>query len=125
MNFLTTTLARYIFAVPFIIFGLLHYAGADSMQNIVPGYMPFGGMFWTYASGTSLILAGISIIIRVLDLISCLSLAGTLIAFALMVHIPNALGDNELMKAIGTSMALKDFVMAGGALTYAGLARKK
>ncbi|MEZ4800970.1 MAG: hypothetical protein R2809_14595 [Flavobacteriales bacterium] len=125
MNFLTTTLARYMFAIPLIIFGLLHYAGAEQMQYIVPDYMPFGGLFWTYASGTSLILAGISIIIRVLDLISCLSLAGTVIAFALMVHIPNAMSEDPMMKSIGTSMALKDFMIAAGALTYAGLARKK
>lgn len=125
MNFLTTSLGRYLFAVPLIVFGLLHYAGADQMQYMVPSYMPFGGMFWTYASGTSLILAGISIIIRVLDLISCLSLAGTLIAFVLMVHVPNAMSDDAMLKTMGTVSALKDIMLAGGALTFAGLARKK
>lgn len=125
MNFLTTSLGRYLFAVPLIIFGLLHYAGAQEMAGMVPSYMPFGGLFWTYASGTSLILAGISIIIRVLDLISCLSLAGTLIAFVLMVHVPNAMSDNAMLKTMGTVSALKDIMLAGGALTFAGLARKK
>jgi uncharacterized membrane protein len=125
MNFLTTTFARVLFAVPFIIFGLLHYAGAENMQGMVPAYMPFGGLFWVYASGTSLILAGISIIIRVLDYISCLSLAGTLIAFALMVHVPNMMSEDAMTQAMGTVSALKDFIIAGGALTYAGIAKKK
>ena len=97
------------------------------MQYMVPSYMPFGGLFWTYASGTSLILAGISIIIRVLDLISCLSLAGTLLAFALMVHIPVVMNPaaDAMTKGTHTAMALKDIMLAGGALTFAGLARKK
>lgn len=125
MNFLTTTLARLMFAVPFILFGLLHYAGAEQMQGMVPTYMPFGGLFWIYASGTFLVLAGISIIIRVLEHISCLLLAVMLIAFVLMIHAPNMMSDNEMMKSMGTVSALKDIIIAGGALTYAGLSGKK
>ena len=125
MNFLTSTGARLLFALPLVAFGLSHYANAEAMSGMVPSYMPLGGMFWTYASGTSLILAAISIVIKKLDYISCLSLAGTVFAFALMVHLPNMMGTDPMMKMMGTVSFLKDTMIAGGALAFAHLAEKK
>ena len=46
MKLLTTTVARYVFAIPFGIFGLFHFMNASQMAGMVP--LP-GGVVWVYA----------------------------------------------------------------------------
>ena len=42
MKILTTTIARIIFAIPFLIFGLNHFMKADMMAGMVPSFLPGG-----------------------------------------------------------------------------------
>lgn len=110
--------ARILFCIPLFVFGLMHYMHADFFQTIVPSYMPFGGLFWTYASGTSLILAGIGIAIRKWDKLAAMCLAPTILAFALMVHLPNLLaGDPSAMSGL-----LKDTMIGAACFMYAAYA---
>jgi uncharacterized membrane protein len=61
MQALTTTVARVLFALPFGIFGLLHFMGGQNMAGMVPAWIP-GGVFWVYLTGLAHIAATVSII---------------------------------------------------------------
>jgi uncharacterized membrane protein len=119
--FMTSTfqnIARWLFCLPLFAFGIIHITHADILQNFVPSYMPLGGRFWCYASGTSLILAALGISLRKWDRTAALCLATTIYAFALLVHLPACLhGDPS-----GLSNLLKDFMIASACLVYASLA---
>ncbi len=114
MQLLTKTVSRYLFAVPFIIFGIFHFMNAGGMAGMVPGWLP-GGVFWVYLTGLALIVAPISLFIGKKDKLAMLLLALMLVIFALLVHLP---GGQASMPSL-----LKDLSLAGAALTWAGLAK--
>ena len=117
MKLLTTTIARYVFALPFGIFGLLHFMNASQMAGMVP--LP-GGVIWVYLTGAALLAACISIIIQKYTRWACLLLALMLIIFVLTLHLPGVINAPD-EAAMGASMAqiLKDTGLAGGALILA------
>ena len=118
MQVLTTTVARIIFAIPFGIFGLFHFMNAGDMAGYVPSFIP-GGVLWVYLTGLGLVLACVSLLIQKQMRLACLLLAGMLGMFVLTIHVPGIIGGNE----IAMPSLLKDLGLAGGALTYAGLAK--
>lgn len=119
MRALTTTIARFVFAIPFLIFGLFHFMNTSEMAGMVPGWMP-GGAFWVIITGLALIAAAISMMIRVWDYWASILLALMLIIFVLVLHLPGATaGDQNAMSSL-----LKDTSLAGAALLYAGYVAK-
>jgi putative oxidoreductase len=116
MNFLTKTFGRYLFAIPFAIFGLMHFMAANDMAGMVP--LP-GGAIWVYFTGLALILAAVSIIIQKKAKLASLLLGVMLIIFVLAIHLPTVLGGDQM--AMGS--VLKDLSLAGAAFTYSGLAK--
>jgi putative oxidoreductase len=52
-------IGKYLFAVPFAVFGIIHLMNADAMA----GMAPFGGSIIIYITGLALIAATVSIII--------------------------------------------------------------
>ncbi len=113
MKFLTTTLARILFALPFGVFGVLHFINAGMMQGIVPSFMPFKA-FWVYLTGVALILACISILTKVQIKLASLLLALMLLIFVLTIHLPAAIKGMSLVNL------LKDISLAAAALLVAG-----
>ncbi|MBW8050502.1 MAG: DoxX family protein [Cytophagales bacterium] len=122
MEILTTTVARIIFALPFGIFGVMHFMGAKDMGGMVPSFIP-GGVFWIYLTGAALVAACISIIIQKMAKLSCLLLALMLLLFILTMHIPGLM--NEMTMQMSMMSLLKDMALMGGALTYAGIFAKE
>ncbi len=114
---LTTTVARYLYAIPFGIFGVMHFMNASQMAGMVP--IP-GGQSWVYLVGVALIAACVSIIIEKYTKLACLLLALMLIIFVLSMHLPGVIGaaDDGAMAA-SMSRLLKDTALAGGALILA------
>ena len=110
---LTTTVARYLYAIPFLVFGVIHFIQGSNMAGYVP--IP-GGVIWVYVVGVALIAACVSIIIEKYTKLACLLLALLLIIFVLSIHLPGVIGgeDPEAM-----SRLLKDSALAGGALLLA------
>jgi len=102
-------LGKYLFALPFAIFGIMHFAGADDMSGMAPGGAPM-----VYVSGAALLAAAVSMLIGKLDKLACVLLAVMLIIFALAVHLPMLADDPFQMGNI-----LKNVALAGGALMYA------
>ncbi len=116
MQLLTTTVARYLFIIPFAIFGIMHFMNAGQMTGYVPSFIP-GGIFWVYLVGLAHLLAAVAFIIEKQARLAGLLLAALLIIFVLTIHIPAVAGGNTA----SMSAVLKDLALAGGALTWAGL----
>lgn len=115
------TLARYLFAIPFLVFGLFHFMNTSAMTGMVPDWLP-GNAFWVIITGLALVAAAVSMMIRVWDYWASLLLALMLILFVIMIHLPGATDGNQQ----AMTMLLKDTALAGAALLYAAyVARSK
>lgn len=103
-------LGKWLFIVPFAIFGLLHFVGAEQMAAMAPGGAPM-----VYFTGLCLIAAAVSVFIGKYDRLATMLLALMLILFVAIIHAPAAAGGSaEAMPNL-----LKDIALAGGALMYA------
>lgn len=115
MNWLTSTLGRYLFAIPFAVFGFFHFMNAEAMAAMVP--LP-GGAIWVYVTGACLLAAAISIIIGKKDKLATFLLGVFLLLTLLTVHLPMVMEDS--MNQAAMSNLLKDLALAGAAWMYAG-----
>lgn len=105
-------IARFLFAIPFAVFGLFHFLSADQMAGMVP--IP-GGAIWVYITGLCLLAASISFVIKKKVKLAGTLLAVMLIVFVALIHIPAVIaGDQMAMSGV-----LKDLSLAGGALLMA------
>ena len=109
-------LGKYLFALPFAVFGILHFMNAEGMAS-----MAFGSAILVYITGACLIAATISILIGKKDGLATILLAVFLLATALLVQLKGLLGGDEM--AMG--QILKDLALAGAALLYSGNAKEK
>jgi uncharacterized membrane protein len=120
MDSLTKTGGRLIFGIPFLVFGIMHFVFGSGMNGLVPGFLPFP-LFWVYFTGLALVAASISFMINKYVYHAGLGLALFLIVTALLVHLPMVLSGN--MQPNFSAM-LKDIMLAGGALYFAGEAQR-
>lgn len=112
------SLGRWLFAIPFAVFGLFHFMNAQAMADyVVPAYMP-AKMIWVYLSGAGLIAATVSMLIGKYDKLATTLLAVFLLLLVVMVHLPGAMSGTEGAQA-SISMLLKDASLAGAAMMYA------
>jgi putative oxidoreductase len=114
-----SNLGRFIYAIPFLVFGIFHFMSATPMaDNILKGWPVAEGL--VYISGLALILAAISIILNIKARIATLMLALLLLIIIIGVQIPGVIsGDQAAMSAL-----LKDTSLLGAALTYSGILKK-
>ena len=114
MELLTSKISRYLFAIPFIIFGILHFMGAGNQQMIDTVPLP-GGAIWIYITGLAMLAAGVSFLIGKMDYWAGVGLGALLLIFALTIHLPGLMGGNEA----SMFSLLKDLALAGGAFMMA------
>jgi len=114
MDFLTGRVGRLLFALPFGIFGILHFMMAENMAGMVPGFIP-GGVVWVYLTGVALLAACVSFVIQKEVRLAGLLLALMLIVFVLSIHLPGVISGSES----AMPNLLKDTALAGGALLLA------
>ncbi len=105
---------KWLFIIPFAIFGLLHFGPTEFTISYVPDYLPFPS-FWIYFSGACLISFAISATIGKLDTLASLLLALELLLFVFLIHVPKAL-EGDFVSFIGI---FRDTAMAGAAMLYA------
>jgi uncharacterized membrane protein YphA (DoxX/SURF4 family) len=107
---------KYLFAVPFAIFGFMHLMNANAMAPMAP----FGGAIIVYITGLALIAATVSIFIGKMDKLATVLLGVMLLLFALLVH-ANGLSRaaDEMAAAASMGNLLKDLSLAGAAFIYA------
>jgi putative oxidoreductase len=114
--FATRTVARFLFALPFVASGIVHFALGGEMAAMVP---VAGGVAWVYLTGAALIAAGIGIATRRLGMWAALGLSLLLLTFIVAVHLPGLTHAATRQMALGN--LIKDTALLGGALTWAGL----
>jgi putative oxidoreductase len=124
MKMLTTTIARILFAIPFLVFGLMHFAFAENMAKAIPSFLP-GGVFWVYATGAGLIAAAVSLFTQKMVKEAMFGLALFLISAVVMIHLPGMGNPDPMMQQMAMSGLFKDIGLLGGALTYAGIYSQK
>ena len=110
-------IGRYLFAIPFMVFGVMHFMNGNEMGGFVPEWIP-GGVFWVYLTGVALIAAPVALLANKQARLAMLLLAAMLLIFVLTIHLPMAMNE-ETMKMAMPSL-LKDLSLAGGALILAG-----
>lgn len=111
------SLGRWLYAIPFTLFGVLHFMNADAMGGMVP--IP-GGSIWIYLTGAALIAAAVSLLIGKYDKLAATLLGVMLLIFVFAMHLPGAMsGANEMAKTMSMTNLLKDMALAGAAFMYA------
>lgn len=93
--------AWWAFGISCLFFGLSHYLGESSVAALVPKWLPAGGAFWAIATGTAFLLAGISIVTSVLDVLAARLLAVMLLVFSVVVCFPWIVHDPQGHEAWG------------------------
>lgn len=110
---------RVLFALPFAVFGFLHFMNAENMKGMVPKYIP-GGIIWIYATGAFFILAALALIINKFAKAAGYLLGFMLLVFIVTIHIPGVMQGNQ-MSMMGL---LKDFSLMAGAMFIANFSGK-
>ncbi len=110
---LTITIGKYLFAIPFLVFGIFHFMDAQGMAGMVPGFIP-GSVFWVYLTGLALIAAAVSVFMNQKVVLAMQLLALMLIIFVLTIHLPATINSMDAAPNL-----LKDLSLAGGALLLA------
>jgi putative oxidoreductase len=100
-------LGKYLYAIPFAVFGVLHLMNAEAMKG-----MAFGSSILIYITGVALIAATISMLIGKLDKLATTLLFVFLLGTTFLVHLQPALSGDM-------GNLLKDLSLAGAALMYA------
>jgi uncharacterized membrane protein YphA (DoxX/SURF4 family) len=122
MNIPTLLLGRILLAVPFLVFGVMHFPGAAQMSGMVPSWIP-GGVLWVYVTGAAQIAAGIAFITGKQARLAGLLTALMLFIFVVTIHVPGL--SNPAMSQMAFMSILKDLGLAGGALLICHLAESK
>ena len=113
-SFLVLT-AKFLFSMPFIVFGLFHFLNMSGMVAMVPRFLPLP-QFWVCLVGIVLIGAGVCVLTDFLSSSACCVLAGMLLLIILFVHIPGIMVSSSADSSIVA--LLKDMGLLGGALGF-------
>ena len=116
MNLLTTTVARLLYGLPMIIFGVFHFTKGKQMEGMVPSFFPLK-IFWVYLVGVALIAAGVSIITKIQAKLASLLLALMLLVFVVFIHLPGLMDSMPNL--------LKDTALMAAALMIAGIMERE
>lgn len=124
MQALTTVVARVLFGLPFVVFGLNHFMKMGDMANYVPGWLP-AAKFWVVLTGLVLIGGGVTLAINKFAQWGAFGLAGFLLVVTLTVHIPGMGAADPMMAQMNMIAVLKNTALLGAALAFAGLLEEK
>jgi uncharacterized membrane protein YphA (DoxX/SURF4 family) len=116
MKILTSIIARILYSVPFIGFGINHLIQGKNMAAYVP--IP-GGTFWIYFTGIAQLAAAFAIISKIQAKLACLLLALFLLIIIATIQIPGLF--NPAMSQFAITNLFKDTGLMGGALLLAGI----
>lgn len=83
-----SALARWVFGLSSIDFGLTHLTGIPATAALVPKWLPPGQDFWAVLTGIAFMLAGIAILTETLDVLASRLLALMLAIFSALTLAP-------------------------------------
>lgn len=111
-------IGRWLFAVPFIFFGILYVGSAEQMALYYPGFI--SNRWWVYLLGLMYFTVGICLGIRRYEKTAAMGLGCVLTLMVLGVYVPNLfLGPAEATRHAVPNI-LKDIALTGAALMIAG-----
>src|SRR4029453_6409362 len=84
-------LGRVLLGGPMFIFGIQHFMYVDFVVTLIPEWIA-GRRFWTYLTGTALIVAGNAIALDRTGRLAASLLGVMIFLFFLLVHIPLVIG---------------------------------
>ncbi len=113
------SLGKYLFAIPFAIFGIFHFMSAEARKG-----MAFGSTILVYLTGAALIAAAVSMLIGKMDKLASVLLAVMMLLFVVLIHGPAVAGGGDAAQASMPAL-LKDIMLAGASLLYAQHAKDK
>jgi|WetSurMetagenome_2_1015567.scaffolds.fasta_scaffold119970_2 putative oxidoreductase len=114
------TIGKFAFALPLLVFGVMHLMKGKEMEGIVPGFLP-GKLFWVYLVGAALLAGSLSIMTGFLARWATLGLVLMFLSFILTVHLPGMMTAKDPgMKKMAMMGLLKDISLCGAALYMAG-----
>lgn len=87
----TILVARWIFGLCSVDFGLVHLTDVGHSAVYVPRWMPLGAEFWTIVTGICFVLAGLAILSGILDVLAARLLALMLFVFSTATLMPRIL----------------------------------
>jgi uncharacterized membrane protein YphA (DoxX/SURF4 family) len=80
--------ARVIFGICLIYFGLAHHFYLANTVSMVPAWLPPGQTFWAYVTAAGHVAAGIALISGFYARLGAMLLTAMFIVFAILVHAP-------------------------------------
>jgi uncharacterized membrane protein len=111
-----TTAGRFLFAIPFALFGINHVVMAKYYEGMLTSFIPFGA-YTIVLTGLLLIAISISIMTRWYVKQAAYALAALLFLFIVAIHIPHLFADED--HSITIIALLKDISLLGGSLMIA------
>lgn len=108
------SLGRWLFAIPFAVFGLIHFMDTTQMADRIPSYLPVP-VFWVYLAGGGLIAAATAMLLGKYDKLAAIILAIELLLFVTLLHLPRVIGSDQSVLA----EMMKDLSLSGAAMLYA------
>ena len=115
------TFCRLAFALFLTLGGVQHFVYASFVRTLIPRYFPVP-LFWTYAAGVALIVAGIGLCFARTTRPAAIGAGAMIFTWFLILHIPRAVAawtDRGEWSGVAESLA-----MAGLAWLIAGLSRQ-
>ncbi len=113
-NATMSRIATIAYAIVIIVFGVTHFINTQDMRNLVPAFVPGGGV-WVYITGAFLLASGIAILINQKVRLAAILLTVLLLCFALFTHLPRLIDGFDS----GLGLIMKDIGLAAGALLIA------
>lgn len=107
-------LGKYLFAIPFAVFGIFHFMNLDAMAAWAPL-----GKIGVIISGVGLIAAAVSMLIGKFDKLAAVLLAVMLLLFVALIHAKGVTSEDAKTAQDSMGGLLKDLMLAGAALLYA------
>lgn len=107
MNF--STIGKYLFALPMLVFGIFHFMNASAFAGAVPEIFPFP-VVWVYITGAGFILASVALVLDKKAKLASALLGLMFLTFALTIWLPEFINQGP-----NAGNFVKDIAMAGAA----------
>jgi uncharacterized membrane protein YphA (DoxX/SURF4 family) len=85
--------ARLVFGVCLVIFGISEFVYSKFTAAMVPAWMPPSQLVWTYITGAAHIAAGLAVVSGIQARLAAMLLTAMYVVFALIVHLPRVIAD--------------------------------
>ena len=117
-------MGTYFFASMLCLFGYGHFASAQGISTIVPGYIPWP-LFWTYIAGVALVGSGIAIFINFKVKWIALLLGITLFLWLILLHLYYAIRFPDFRDGENIVGSFQCLAFCGIALVLSGISAGK